>query len=83
MKLVSQAVADLATSIFGSDWGAPMARLTGINQRTLLRIKAAASEGREYPAARGALAQLATQMQERAEQCHAVAAAHDVVVEPL
>ena len=45
MTLISQAVAELATSIFGSDWGAPMSRLTGINQRTLLRIKAAAAEG--------------------------------------
>lgn len=76
--LASKAVADLATSIFGSDWGAPMARVTGINQRTLLRIKAAAADGREYPAARGALAELAAQMQYRADECRAVAAAHGV-----
>ena len=78
MKLASQAVAELATSIFGTDWGAPMARVTGINQRTLLRIKAAAAERREYPAARGALGELALQMQYRADECRAVAAAHGV-----
>ena len=78
MTLISQAVAELATSIFGSDWGAPMSRLTGINQRTLLRIKAAAAEGREYPASKAALAELADQMQEIALECRKVALAYGV-----
>lgn len=44
-----------------------MSRLTGINQRTLLRVKVAAAEGREYPAARAALAELATGLNGLAE----------------
>ena len=56
--LASQTLAELGERIFGTDWGAPMARLTGINARTLLRVKAAAVEGVEYPAAKGALAEL-------------------------
>ena len=59
-QYASQSVADIGERLFGSEWGAPMSRLTGINQRTLLRVKAAATEGREYPAARAALAELST-----------------------
>lgn len=61
--MASQTLAALGERIFGTDWGAPMARLTGINARTLLRIKAAAVAGVEYPAARGALAELAVALE--------------------
>lgn len=54
----SEAVARIGELLFGNEWGAPMSRLTDINQRTLLRVKVAAAEGREYPAARAALAEL-------------------------
>ena len=51
-ELPSQALARLGEQIFGSDWAAPMSRMTGVNARTLLRIKTAAADGRDY---RGAL----------------------------
>ena len=44
--------------LFGAEWAAPMARLTGLNERTLRRVRAAAQAGADYPAARGALAAL-------------------------
>ena len=47
-ELPSQALARLGEQIFGSDWAAPMSRMTGVNARTLLRVKAAAAEGRDY-----------------------------------
>lgn len=44
--------------LFGEEWGAAMARLTNTNPRTITRIRTAAREGRDYPAARGVLAAL-------------------------
>ena len=61
--LASQTLTELGEQIFGTDWGAPMSRLTGINQRTLLRVKAAAAAGLEYPAAKGAIAALAVALE--------------------
>ncbi|WP_426050361.1 hypothetical protein [Brevundimonas sp. SL161] len=58
--LASETLAELGVQIFGPDWAASMGRLTGINARTLLRVKASAAAGEEYPAARGALAELVT-----------------------
>ena len=55
-ELPSQALARLGERIFGTDWAAPMSRMTGIHARTLLRIKSAAAEGRDY---RGAIQVLA------------------------
>jgi hypothetical protein len=49
---------DLGLALFGPEWAAPMARLTATHERTIRRIRAAAAEGREYPAARGVLAAL-------------------------
>jgi hypothetical protein len=54
----SELVARYGEALAGSEWGAALARLTGINERTMSRIRAAAREGREYPAARGVLAAL-------------------------
>lgn len=54
----SEILAQAGERIAGPEWGGTVARLTGVNQRTLSRIRAAAHEGREYPAARGALAAL-------------------------
>jgi hypothetical protein len=44
--------------LFGPQWAAGVARLTGVNKRTLSRIYAAAKDERDYPAARGVLAAL-------------------------
>jgi hypothetical protein len=53
-------VAEFGERIFGKEWGAAMARLTGVNLRTIDRIKAAHAAGVEYPAAGGALDALHT-----------------------
>lgn len=54
----SELVERFGLALFGAEWAAAMARLTGTNERTVRRIRAAAGEGREYPAARGVLAAL-------------------------
>lgn len=54
----------IAAELFGPEWAAPLARLTGTNERTSQRVRQAAREGREYPAAAGLLAAL----QERLSQ---------------
>ena len=51
-------LARIATALFGSEWGGPLARLTRTNERTAQRVRTAAAQGREYPAARGLLAAL-------------------------
>lgn len=57
--LYSVALHEAGERLIGPDWPAAVARLTGVNARTLQRVRDAAREGREYPAARGALAALA------------------------
>lgn len=57
-RLPSQILADAGQELFGSEWAAPLARLTGTNERTIRRVRAAASEGRDYPGASGVLAAL-------------------------
>lgn len=54
----SEILARFGVEIFGAEWAAPLARLTGANERTVRRIRAAAADGQEYPAARGLLAAL-------------------------
>ena len=54
----AQLVAAFGRRIFGDAWGAGLARLAGVNPRTMTRIAAAARDGRDYPAARGVLAAL-------------------------
>ena len=44
--------------IFGNSWGAGVGRLAGVHERTVLRIAAAAREGRDYRSAREVLAAL-------------------------
>jgi hypothetical protein len=44
-------LAKRAEMLFGSKWAAGCARLTGVDPRTMLRIQAAAREGRDYPGA--------------------------------
>lgn len=44
--------------LFGPEWAAPMARLTGVHERALRRVRAAAHEGMDYTGARGVLAAL-------------------------
>jgi hypothetical protein len=48
-------VVQFGERLFGKEWGADMARLTGISLRTIDRIKAAHAAGGEYPAAGGVL----------------------------
>ncbi len=54
----SQRLAEIAEALFGPEWAAPLARLTGTNERTAQRVRQAAREGRDYPAAVGLLAAL-------------------------
>lgn len=54
----SEILARFGLMLFGPEWAAPMARLTHTSERTLRRVRAAAAEGRDYPAARGVLAAL-------------------------
>jgi hypothetical protein len=56
--LYSQLVAEFGERLFGNEWAAALGRLTGINDRTIRYIRAAALEGREYGSARGVLAAL-------------------------
>jgi hypothetical protein len=52
----AELVASFGERLFGAEWASPMARLTGTNERTVRRVRQAAREGRDYPAARGILA---------------------------
>lgn len=54
----SEQLDEAARALFGEEYAAALARLTDTNERTVRRIRAAAREGREYPAARGVLAAL-------------------------
>jgi hypothetical protein len=54
----AQTLATFGERLFGEEWAAPLARLTDTNERTVRRVRQAAREGREYPAARGLLAAL-------------------------
>jgi hypothetical protein len=55
----SEVLDEIARAIFGEEYASALARVTDTNERTIRRIRAAAREGREYPAARGVLAALA------------------------
>lgn len=59
--------------LFGDQWGAPMARLTGVNLRTIDRIKAAHARGDEYPSAGGVLVALKERVGELARELARVA----------
>lgn len=54
----AQEVDAIGLRLFGPEWAAPMARLTGVHVRTLRRVRAAAREGMDYAGARGVLAAL-------------------------
>lgn len=58
----AQLVAQFGARLFGPEWGADLARLTGVNVRTIQRIKTAAAAGRDYPAAGGILEALDAQL---------------------
>jgi hypothetical protein len=51
-------LAAFGEAIFGPNWPSGVARLAGVNRRTLHRIASAVAEGRDYPASRGVLAAL-------------------------
>lgn len=55
----AERVESFGLALFGSEWGSPMGRLCGVNQRTMSRIKAAAQMGKDYAAAPGVLAAFA------------------------
>lgn len=59
----SQIVSDAGEELFGPEWAAAMARLTDTNERTVRRVRQAARDGRDYPAARGLLAALADRLE--------------------
>lgn len=46
---------ELATAYFGDEWHLPVSHFTGVNARTLQRIRQVARQGREHSAARGAI----------------------------
>ena len=54
----SSILAAYGERLFGGEWAAGVARLARVNERQVQRIRVAAREGREYPAARGVLAAL-------------------------
>ena len=55
----AQRLARIGAALFGAVWKARLADLTGVNEKTISRIGAAATAGQEYPAARGVLGALA------------------------
>ena len=54
----TKVLAAFGRELFGDHWPSGVARLAGVNPRTMLRVSTAANEGRDYPAARGVLAAL-------------------------
>lgn len=62
--LYSELVAEYGERLFGNEWAAALGRLTGVNDRTIRYIRAAALEGREYQSARGVLAALEEKLNE-------------------
>lgn len=54
----TQVLAAFGRELYGSNWPSGVARLTGVNRRTLHRIAAVEGGGMDYPAARGVLAAL-------------------------
>lgn len=64
---------ELATEFFGPEWPGPLSQFSGINARTLQRIRKAAVDGREHAAAHGALAAIAEAVPVFAERLNALA----------
>ena len=64
---------ELATEFFGPEWPGPLSQFSGINARTLQRIRKAAAEGRDHAAAHGALAAIAEAVPVFAERLTALA----------
>ena len=58
----AQVVATFGERVWGPGWPKGMAEFTGINIRTLTRIKAASREGEDYAAARGVIGALREQL---------------------
>lgn len=54
--LLSRKLDRLASRYFGDEWAAPASRFSGVNRRTLQRIRQASRENREDDASAGALA---------------------------
>lgn len=67
-KTKAELVAWFGHELFGVEWGSDMARLTDTSQRTVARIKAAAHQHQEYPAARGVLSGLRDALEHYADQ---------------
>jgi hypothetical protein len=67
----AERLSSLSSRLFGEEWAADVARLTGVNERTVRRIRQAAREGREYPGARGVLAALGEAVRPIAEDLKA------------
>ncbi|HEY5409918.1 MAG TPA: hypothetical protein VIJ94_04240 [Caulobacteraceae bacterium] len=57
-RTTAERLSAVGLELFGEEWAAPLARLTGTNERTVRRVRAAAREGKDYPAAAGLLAAL-------------------------
>lgn len=75
-RLYSQVLADAGQELFGDEWAAPLARFTGANERTVRRVRAAAREAKEYPAAFGLLAALSERLEAFAKTLNPYARRH-------
>lgn len=75
----TQAIADIAHAVFGEDWLEPLSSYLKVNRRTIQRIKGAAAEGVEYPAARGVVRELEKKLRASFEEASRAASK----VEPL
>lgn len=64
---------ELATEFFGPDWPAPLSQFSGINARTLQRIRQAAATGSDHSAAGGTLAAIAEALPLFADRLKAIA----------
>jgi hypothetical protein len=51
-------LADVAQELFGEEWAAPLAQMTGVSLRTCQRLRAAARTETDHPSARGVVAEL-------------------------
>jgi hypothetical protein len=67
-RLPTQRLAEAGRELFGPEWGTRMGEFIGVHERTIRRIRRAAEEGQDYPAAAGALRALRERLAEFLER---------------
>lgn len=70
----AELVAMAGKALYGVDWQAPLSRRLDVQLRTVQRVAAAAGEGRDYPAARAWLPDMARLIEERGGELRALGA---------